>query len=561
MGYLKTRSGTALIFVLFVAFVAVLSAKVRYTGSDPRATLLLSESIIRHGTLKLDNYGSDALESYGYVIHKKNGHYYSYFPIGTSLASIPFVVIANGLGREMLSSEGRVQVVISAVVSIAILLFLFGLARLFLDSNNALLISSVFWFGTSFSSTIGTALWSHDFAVLFALMAVYFSVKSVQMGQSVPWYLIAVLLFSAYLCRPTLAILAPFVLVFLFSYSRVGAIKSGMLLATLFVAFILFSLHEFGQALPDYYLPQRLNGERFYEALYGNVFSPARGLLIYSPFLAFSWLCIKYSEKTWKISKAWLAIGIGWPVAHLIFISRFPHWWGGHSYGSRLMVDALPGLFLLTLYTWPRNIRAVIGKMPVWLLILSCLFSMAANTIQGLFNKYTVEWNGSPNVDEHPEYLFDWNYPQFLANKEGHRSRLMNYVSNNLAAVRPGEVVEHDSGAVIYLDWARSGDVHRLKSGESAYIIFNVDEPRCFSGNLRLNTEAGESHGFVAYLNGSEIYSSATDFTGGVLEVAFNKDLIRFGANTLAFHISNKNIPINGGKQVENLALASFQIR
>ena len=43
---------------------------------------------------------------------------------------------------------------------------------------------------------------------------------------------------------------------------------------------------------------------------------------------------------------------------------------------------------------------------------------------QGLYNRYTALWNNSPSVDEYPEYLFDWRYPQFFANKKGHEERL-----------------------------------------------------------------------------------------------------------------------------------------
>ena len=197
----KTKNAS-LIFILFIAFVSVIFANNRNTGTDPRATLLVSESIIKKGTIKLDHYGSEALDRYGYAIHKKNEHYYYYFPIGTSLASIPFVAAANAVGLDMISSEPAVQIFIASLTSVITLLFLFKLARLFLNAKNALLISSVFWFGTSLSSTAGTALWSHNFATLFALLAIYFSVKSAKLNESPPWYLIASFLFAAYLCRP-----------------------------------------------------------------------------------------------------------------------------------------------------------------------------------------------------------------------------------------------------------------------------------------------------------------------------------------------------------------------
>lgn len=556
----KTKNAS-LIFVLFIAFVSVIFANNRNTGSDPRATLLVSESIIKKGTIKLDHYGSEALDRYGYAIHKKNEHYYYYFPIGTSLASIPFVAVANGAGLDMISSESTVQIFIASLTSVITLLFLFKLASLFLNSNNALLVSSVFWFGTSLSSAAGTALWSHNFATLFALLAIYFSVRSAKLNESQSWYLIASFLFAAYLCRPTMAILSPFVLLFLFAYSRVAAIKTGLFLASLLGAFILFSTYEFGQMLPDYYLPKRLAGGYFYEALYGNLLSPARGILIYSPFIVFAWLCFKYSGKPWELKKPWLLIGLAWPVLHLLFISRFPHWWAGWSYGARFMTDVIPGLFLLTLYAWPTNFKPQMAKVLSGLLFASCAFAIIVNTGQGLFNKYTAAWNADPNIDRHPEYLFDWSYPQFLANKDGHASRLIRYVSNNLQAIRPGEVIDHNSNALIYLGWSGAEPTHRWSDGKLSRMAFKVDAPQKFEGILKLHVGTLGEQKITMSINGTEIYSGVVEAWDKTLDVPFDKTLLRDGTNTLAFELPDARQPGNGDQRILALALKSFQIR
>lgn len=556
----KTKNAT-LIFILFIAFVSVIFASNRNTGSDPRATLLVSESIIKRGTIKLDHYGSEALDRYGYAVHKKNDHYYYYFPIGTSLASIPFVAAANAVGLDMISSEPAVQIFIASLTSVITLLFLFKLARLFLNAKNALLISSVFWFGTSLSSTAGTALWSHNFATLFALLAIYFSVKSAKLNESPPWYLIASFLFSAYLCRPTMAILSPFALLFLFTYSRVAAIKTGLFLASLLGAFILFSTHEFEQMLPDYYLPKRLAGGYFYEALYGNLLSPARGILIYSPFIVFAWLCFKYSEKHWGLKKPWLLIGLAWPVLHLLFISRFPHWWAGFSYGARFMTDVIPGLFLLTLYAWPTNFKPQMSKVLFGLLFASCAFAIIVNTGQGLFNKYTAEWNANPNIDRHPEYLFDWSYPQFLANKDGHASRLIKHESKNLQAISPGEVIDHNSNALIYLGWSGAEPTHRWSDGKLSRMVFKVDATQKFEGILKLHVGTLGEQKITMSINGTGIYSGVVEAWDKTLDVPFDKTLLRDGTNTLAFELPDARQPGNGDQRILALALRSFQIR
>lgn len=552
-----------LILILSLVFISVIFSSNRNTESDPRATLLVSESVIKRGTIRLDYYGSEALDRYGYAVHKKNDHYYYYFPIGTSLASIPFVAVANAVGLDMISSESSVQIVIASLTSIITLLILFKLASLFLNVKNAFLVSSVFWFGTSLSSTAGTALWSHNFATLFALLAIYFSVKPTKLNESPPWYLIAVFLFSAYLCRPTMAILSPLAFLFLFSYSRFAAIKTGLFLASLLVAFILFSAHEFGQILPDYYLPKRLAGGYFYEALYGNLLSPARGVLIYSPFIVFAWLCFKYSEKSWGLKKSWLLIGLAWPVLHLLFISRFPHWWAGWSYGARFMTDVIPGLFLLTLYAWPTNFKPQLAKVLSGLLFVSCAFAIIVNTGQGLFNKYTAAWNSDPNIDQHPEYLFDWNYPQFLANEDGHASRLIRHGSKSLSAISPSEVIDHNSNALIYLGWSGAEPAHRWSDGKLSRLVFKTDVSKKFEGILNLHVGTLGKQEITISINGTEIYSGSVDAWDRNLDVPFDKTLLRDGdgTNILTFDLPDAREPGNGDPRVLALALKSFQIR
>jgi len=555
------KRNASLFFILFIVFVSVIFANNRYTDSDPRATLLVSESIINKGTIQLDHYGSETLDRYGYAVHKKNEHYYYYFPIGTSLASIPFVAVANAIGLDMLSSESSVQIIIASITSIITLLYLYKLASLFLIRSNALLISSVFWFGTSLSSTAGTALWSHNFATLFALLAIYSSVRSSKLNETPPWYIIAIFLFAAYLCRPTMAILCLFVMLFLFTYSRITAIKTGLLLASLLGIFILFSSYEFGQVLPDYYLPKRLTGGCFFEALYGNLLSPARGILIYSPFIIFAWLCLKYSGKPWGLKKSWLFIGLAWPVLHLIFISRFPHWWAGWSYGARFMTDVLPGLFLLTIYAWPTNFKPRMAKMLAGLLFLSCAFAIIVNTGQGLFNRYTALWNADPNIDRYPEYLFDWNYPQFLANKYGHESRLYRHGWKHLNAIHAGEVIDHKSNDVIYLGWSGAEPTHRWSDGNLSRIIFKLDTPQNFKGILKLHVGTLGEQKITMSINGAQIYSEVLEGSDKILEVLFNKSLLRDGMNTLAFDLPDARQPGNGDPRILALALKSFQIR
>lgn len=416
--------GRALALMGLFTFGIVCFANVRYTRSDALGALLVSETILQQQTIKLDSIGAESLERYAYRVHQKSGHWYYYFPIGTPLFSVPFVAIANASGFEMARDGPKLQIVIAAVLSVVMLGLLYLTARMFLPQTDSLVAAACFLFGTSLVSTNATALWSHDFAVVFSSAAVYLLVRDSMHPGKHRWAAIGVLLFCSYLCRPTAALLIPLALAFYFSFDRRAAVSSAVVLGFLLLGFGAFSYAEFGQPLPDYYLPKRLAGGEFVTALVGNLISPARGLLVFSPFILVAALGAGLRRQSWPLSRAWLLLGLVWPVLHLLSVSRFPHWWGGWCYGPRLMTDALPGLFLLTLRGWPTWPTRTVQWAQVSALAVAATFSIFVHSYKGLFDYYTQDWNHEPNVDQHPEYIFDWDYPQFLYSRTMHPRRV-----------------------------------------------------------------------------------------------------------------------------------------
>ncbi len=366
---------------------SISAATVRYVNSDPNGSLLLSQTIIQHGTVKLDSYPNVAQE-YGYHLHMKNDHVYYYFPIGTALYSVPFVAIANIFGQDMRvrTEEVRLQIELAAFLGVITFLLLYLVAKLL---TGGVIVSSIlaalFWFGSGFCSTSGTALWSHNWASVWSLLAIALVIQSYKTGSEPRWFFIGFFLFSAYLCRPTLALLSPVMIILLYTLNRMAAAKVAAVVLTFLAFFVLWSLYEFRQPLPDYYLPKRLVGSDFGEALAGNLFSPARGLFVYMPFLIVPFLFWRRSVSVFRNHKR-LMLVLVWPIIHLLSISKFPNWWGGHSYGPRLMIDIIPALFIFYCL-FVKDLRA--KSAVTGFIVVFGLFAIYVNWYQGLFNNYT----------------------------------------------------------------------------------------------------------------------------------------------------------------------------
>ncbi len=399
------------------------------TSSDPYGTLLTSQAIIETKSIKLDKYNTKIM-SWHLIEH--NQHKYYYFPIGSSLSSIPFVFIANklfSLDMNIFEDDRYLQKIITSIVAIFIFILLYKIASLYFENYFAIFFSFIFWLGSSYSSTLATALWNQGFATIYACIAIYLTLLIIKENKDKLWFYLAIFLFFAYITRPTMSLLSvSVVLIIFFSGKKSLSIKVMFSVFFFLSLFVLFSLYEYNQFLPPYYLPKRLDSDIFWTAMYGNLFSPARGIFIYTPFLFLFLINIDRFIFVLNQNKV-LYIFVAWILIHLITISKFPQWWGGGSYGPRFMIDVLIPIFVLFILLLKDilKIKDFRYKFNVGFLTVSVLLAIWINTYQGLYNKYTIQWFLNPNIDTHPEYLFDWKYPQFLHNKSRHKQRLEEY--------------------------------------------------------------------------------------------------------------------------------------
>lgn len=454
------------------------------TQGDSRGSLLLAQTILQEGTVKLDSH-PDIVSELQYRVREKNGHVYYYFPIGTALYSVPFVAAANLAGQDMRIryEENRMQRGMAVLLGVCTFLLLFLIARpLTQDSYRSVLLATLFWFGTGYSSTSATALFSHHWATVFTLLSIFLVTRPGSAAGNTRLILTGVFLFSAYLCRPTLALLSPTLILFLFFVDRIAAVKVAGTVFTMLIVFSIWSLAEFGQPLPDYYLPKRLDATEPFRALVGHLFSPSRGLFVFMPFLVVPFIFWRRSLDILSTDKRILLI-LAWLIAHLFSVSSFPHWWGGYSYGPRLMLDIVPAFYMFfCLYFKDLSV----GSWAVRATIVAGLLAIYINWYQGLFNVYTYQWNVQPSVERAPQTIWDWHYPQFLHSQARHNQREREFLPLDLEPIRAGETVDFQSDRLAFVGWHEPWPLHRWSRGPASEIYFGVTEEDSYKGELRL---------------------------------------------------------------------------
>jgi len=320
-------------------FLVVLFSTVRqenyHARSDSFGTLLTSQSIIQHGTIKLDAYGSfDALKAqYPYQLISHNHHAYYYFPIGTSLLAVPFVALANLCSKDMLnqSQDWAMQGWLAALTVCLLGILAYSLARFRLNSFPSALFASLFVLGTSLASTCGTAIWSFNGELVFMLIALHclLALSDGHANRTMLSLLLGLSLFIAYLCRPTALIFVVGCMALLILTNRASAWRTLAVICACFLVFAAYSVFEYGTVVPSFYKLSRLSTTKtFSTALLGNLLSPSRGLLVFSPFFLVI-LVAGFFHLRRNSNLLILLFAYGWLLMQIIAVSRFPHWWGG----------------------------------------------------------------------------------------------------------------------------------------------------------------------------------------------------------------------------------------
>ena len=156
------------------------------------------------------------------------------------------------------------------------------------------------------------------------------------------------------------------------------------------------------------------NWEWTADTVLGLLVSPARGLLIYQPWvllavLAFlPVLAVQSGGSSGAVPAGWQGFCLVAVLLQVGLVAGWRCWWGGHCWGSRLLAEAVPLLALLcvrpvALLCRLRGGRTVLAGVAV----LTFLVHAA-----GVY--WEPCWEARTNVERHPEMLWSWSRPPFL---------------------------------------------------------------------------------------------------------------------------------------------------
>jgi hypothetical protein len=424
---LRSLTGPLLAVVLFTVYWEAPVSLIY----DSRYSLLLSHSILFEHTIDLTRYfplplnpdvypGSEGPNGYPYqMLELPRDHLYYGFPPGGSVLATPFVAAARlvGIAPVRLRSptvydrEGEevLQRGLAAFLTALWGWLVFQTARLVVGVFPAAVVAVLAGLGTQAMSTASRGLWSDTWGLVLTQAALLLLLR----GTASP-LLLGTLLSWMFFVRPTASLAIVAVLLLAVTRLRPRAMLTTLAVGMAWLcSFLAYSYYHYHALLPPYYWAQRLTFDHFWVALAGNLVSPARGLIIYVPaVLVVAWVLVVLRRGIPDRQLVLVAAGV--IVAHLVFTSALQHWWGGHSYGPRLMTGALPWLVLLAVQAVAATLTLARPRFRV-ALVVTGLVGVALNA-PAAYQWQALAWNHMPiNVDTHPERLWDWHDPQFLA--------------------------------------------------------------------------------------------------------------------------------------------------
>jgi len=494
-GHSRTRDYPIATALLVATFLIFWFSPVHQV-TDSNYSMLLSDCLLRRQTFALDRCNLPILEpkllgnfmSNGgiYQLELVRNHVYYFFPVGSSVLSIPYVAAASVFGVSPRNADGtfnprgerEIQITLAALLMALATALFFLMGRFILPTTWSLLLALAGSLGTQIWSTASRGLWSHTWSTLLATVLLYLLVsKEVGRHQPRP-VLIATLLSWMYFVRPTNSLVILAVTLFiLVCYRKIfwPYLATGMVWLS---AFLFYSWHNFGRLFPKYYRADRLLFDIFPTALRGNLISPSRGLLVFVPVVLFvAFLLIRYWKHRPLPRLTWLALFV--VFATLIIISGFAHWWGGASFGPRFSTDAVPWFVLLgaigikAMLNWrrqnhPGRLRLVFEMSVGAILLAASIFVNA----RGALVIDTWRWNPD-DVSQLGNKLWDWRQPQFLAGLVApplDREYPPIAIGTEIDFTRPEQ-----SSKYLWYGWSTAEDRFRWTEGREASIVFALD--------------------------------------------------------------------------------------
>ena len=394
-----------------------------HTSFDSKFTIPFAWSIVAYGDTDLKRYQALYDPGEDYRLKTVRGQVKSFFPEGPMFLAVPAALALEVAGvseAQVLRNRKPIEKVAASLVMGLFAAIMFLVASRFLSLPYALLVAFLAAFCTPAWSTASRAMWQHGPSMLMLAATLWILLRARDDPASIQYAGFTLAL--AYVMRPTNAISVVLLSLYVLLFHHRFFLNYFLLAGTVAVPWGLWNMWTYDALLPPYFAMQRLDLMLEPQALLGNLISPARGLLVFSPVFLFSFygLWLKLREVHSDMLDLFL---VGIIVAHWLVISSFGHWWAGNSFGPRFFSDMTPYFvyFLIPVVKRSTELQGFKKAVILTFFLLSIAVSFFVHC-RGATSWEVYWWNLRPvDVDTNPQRLWDWADLSFLRGVSGER--------------------------------------------------------------------------------------------------------------------------------------------
>ncbi|MBD2098814.1 hypothetical protein H6F90_27515 [Trichocoleus sp. FACHB-591] len=436
------------LLVFTLCCVVYLANKKLISTGDSLPNSLLALNWLKNHTLYFDSFRNNYFfEDYDglpyFFAESKSNHLVSVYPIGAAIVSLPIYLVFSiyldviafiktnitgipfdfNLANASFEPYRQAFEKLAATLATSLSVVIFYISsRLKFPLATSLVSTFIYAFATNTWMTSSQALWQHTATNLVLASLLLCLLKA---NRTEKKHLRFLLFLAGFFCgllpiiRPTNLLFSIAAILYLVSIYRRTALflLLGLPVSLLGMA---WNFYNFGDFLGGYTALgsayevtfYRFSFNQFLQGFLGLLFSPSRGVFVFSPIVIF---CIPGFWQVFKKSKncqderliASLAI-----AGIILFFSYcfYTIWWAGGSYGPRFISDINPilcyliGYFIDSQFNFVSSNRKIfISSLTVFLIFLVV---STFSQVLGAFSK--AEWNGLPiNVDTYPVRLWD----------------------------------------------------------------------------------------------------------------------------------------------------------
>jgi hypothetical protein len=336
----------ALLLAFFLFSIYLLTYSGRFHSSDGLTMFAMADSLARRGAADVNALRWMGLQQGTFGL---DGSLYSRKGVGVSLLGLPLAWLGLavpfwGVAQTFLLFNSLITAATGALLMLYIRRCGYAL--------RAGLFGGLLYGLATMAWPYAKADFSDPLSGLLLLAAAYALLRYRQSGQISPAVWAGVACGLAVATRYASAALLPLFFILLIIYNRERGQGLGVLALLAFFAplvvtalgLALYNVSRYGDPFQTGYLPQESFSAIWWQGILGLLFSPGRGLFLYSPVLLAAAVALPPALRRAKLESL-LALSIF--AAHVLLYGKWFMWHGGYAWGPRFLVPTLPFLVVL----------------------------------------------------------------------------------------------------------------------------------------------------------------------------------------------------------------------